>query len=265
MATELTFDPTPADNPEFSDEELDSLRVGEEAAEQERQLLAGKFQDAEELEKAYIELQQYLGKKNNGEELQGDEEASEEVEEEENEEEEEVSPAQSLITDASTEFFENGGLSEETMKAFNEMSSQQLVEAYMEMQAGTQPQQATPDLTQEEVNYIKNFVGGEESYENIVGWATESLSEDVINAYDQVVDTGDAGSIQLALAGLKAMYEDANGYEGRMLSGKAPQVVQQAFRSQAEVLQAMQDPRYDNDPAYRQDVFNKLEISDIQY
>ena len=61
------------------------------------------------------------------------------------------------------------------------------------------------------------------------------------------------------------MYEDANGYEGRMLSGKAPQVVQQGFRSQAEVLQAMQDPRYDSDPAYRQDVFNKLEISDIQY
>ena len=181
MATELTFDPTPADNPEFSDEELDSLRVGEQAAEAEQQLLAGKFQDAEELEKAYIELQQYLGKKNNGEELQGDEEASEEVEEEE----EEVSPAQSLITDASTEFFENGGLSEETMQAFNEMSSQQLVEAYMEMQAGAQPPQATPDLSQEEVNYIKNFVGGEESYESIVTWATESLSEDVINAYDK--------------------------------------------------------------------------------
>nr|BDD44275.1 hypothetical protein 21 [bacterium] len=263
MATELTFDPTPADNPEFSDEELDSLRVGEEAAEQEQQLLAGKFQDAEELEKAYIELQKHLGKKDNGEELQGDEEAPEE--EVEQEEEEEVSPAQSLITNASTEFFENGGLSEETMQAFNEMSSQQLVEAYMEMQAGAQPPQATPDLTQEEVNYIKNFVGGEESYENIVTWATESLSEDVINAYDQVVDTGDAGSIQLALAGLKSMYEDANGYEGRMLSGKAPQQTFQGFRSQAEVLAAMQDPRYDNDPAYRQDVFNKLEISDIQY
>ena len=60
MAT-LTYDPTPADQPEFSDEELDSLKVGEEMEQSEQQLLAGKYKDAEELEKAYIELQKKLG------------------------------------------------------------------------------------------------------------------------------------------------------------------------------------------------------------
>ena len=69
----------------------------------------------------------------------------------------------------------------------------------------------------------------------------------------------------MAVAGLKSQYEEVNGYEGRMLSGKgAPQQVD-TFRSQAEVVQAMADPRYDNDPAYRNDVFEKLSRSNIDY
>ena len=78
MAT-LTYDPTPADQPEFSEEELDSLQRGEEMQGEEQQLLAGKYKDAEELEKAYIELQKKLGA---GEEPESTEEESEEVEEE---------------------------------------------------------------------------------------------------------------------------------------------------------------------------------------
>ena len=58
---QLTYDPTPADQPEFSEEEQDSLRVGEELEEQQNQMLAGKFENAEQLEKAYLELQQKMG------------------------------------------------------------------------------------------------------------------------------------------------------------------------------------------------------------
>ena len=60
---------------------------------------------------------------------------------------------------------------------------------------------------------------------------------------------------------LKAQYEQANGYEGKMYTGKAPQTTGDIFRSQAELVQAMSDRRYDNDPAYRQDVIAKLERS----
>ena len=49
-----------------------------------------------------------------------------------------------------------------------------------------------------------------------------------------------------------------------MLTGKDEQTAD-GFRSQAEVVQAMNDPRYDRDEAYRQDVYNKLERSDIQF
>ena len=54
------------------------------------------------------------------------------------------------------------------------------------------------------------------------------------------------------------------GYEGRMLTGKAARAVD-GFRSQAEVVRAMSDPRYDSDPAYRQDVYDKLERSNVQF
>ena len=80
---------------------------------------------------------------------------------------------------------------------------------------------------------------------------------------DQVVDTANAPAIQLMVAGLMATYQENNGYEGRMLTGRAAQDVGsvQPFRSQAEVVQAMSDPRYDNDPAYRADIMQRLEIS----
>merc|ERR1711981_1551111 len=45
----------------FSAEEQDSLKVGEALAEEQSKKLAGKFEDAEALEKAYIELQSKLG------------------------------------------------------------------------------------------------------------------------------------------------------------------------------------------------------------
>ena len=58
---QLTYDPTPADQPEFSPEEQEALAIGEQAAADQQQMLAGKFKDAEALEQAYIELQKKLG------------------------------------------------------------------------------------------------------------------------------------------------------------------------------------------------------------
>ena len=60
MAT-LTYDPTPADQPEFSEEEMESLAIGERMEQEQQQLLAGKYEDAAALEKAYLELQGKLG------------------------------------------------------------------------------------------------------------------------------------------------------------------------------------------------------------
>ena len=258
---ELTYDPTPADNPEFNEAEMEAIAIGEAAAREQEAQYAGKFKDAEELEKAYIELQKKLGANDEGEaDVRGDSEQ----EETSQEEEVEVSPAAELITNASAEYAETGEISSEMMEQFSSMSSQELVDAYVEMQ-GQLPQQPSTDLSEGDVNNIKNSVGGEESYTNLMLWAADNMDPADVEAFDALVESGNARSIRLAAAGLKAQYEAQNGFEGEMLTGRAP--VQQAdvFRSQAEVVAAMSDPRYDRDPAYRNDVFEKLDRSSIDY
>ena len=55
MTEKLTYDPTPADAPELSEEEQNSLEVAEKLGEEEAKQYAGKFENAQELEKAYLE------------------------------------------------------------------------------------------------------------------------------------------------------------------------------------------------------------------
>lgn len=264
MADTITYDPTELPEGELTSDELNSLEVGEQLAQEQAELLAGKYRDAAELEQAYLELQKKLGS-------QEKEEPEAEVQEPDEDEVEEVeySAGAALIQEASNEFYQNGGqLTPETLDKFSQMSSRELVEAYMEIQANNpQPQQQAEvvDLSQQEVNVIQNSVGGEQAYSQLVGWAAENLPEEYINAYDSVVESGNVQAIQIAVAGLRAQYEQSMGYEGRMLTGKTAAAPADVFRSQAEVVRAMNDPRYDSDPAYRQDVFDKLDRSSIQY
>ena len=257
MAETLSYDPTP-EAEVLSEEEQDSLQVGQELKEQQEQLLAGKYKSAADLEKAYVELQKKLGE--GSDEEQGEAEPSEE-------EAPEVSPAQSLITDASAEYAEKGELSDEMMSKFSEMSSQDLVQAYMEMQANApQAETAEPvELSDNDINSIKNSVGGEVEYDKVIDWATNNLSESQIEAYDDIISTGNTDVIQMMVDGLKAKYDSANGFEGRMLTGKAANNSSDVFRSQEEVVSAIADPRYDRDPAYRNDVLEKLERSDVTF
>ena len=120
-------------------------------------------------------------------------------------------------------------------------------------------------MTDAQVNSVMNAAGGEANYNQIVEWAAGNLNERQIDAYDSVVDSGNPAAIGIAFQGLQAAYEEANGYEGRMLQGRAPNSAGEVFRSQAELVAAMGDPRYDNDPAYRADVIAKLEQSDLNF
>jgi len=257
MAETLSYDPTP-EAEVLTDEEQDSLQVGQELKEQQDQLLAGKYKSAEELEKAYVELQKKLGEGSEPEQGEAETEPSEE-------ETPEASPAQSLITDASAEYAEKGELSEEMMSKFSEMSSQDLVQAYMEMQANA-PKTAEPvELSDSDVNAIKNSVGGDAEYGKVIDWASKNMTESQINAYDDIIATGNAEAIQMMVNGLKAQYDSSNGFEGQMLSGKAPNSSRDVFRSQQQVVEAIADPRYDRDPAYRNEVLEKLERSDVTF
>ena len=274
MAETLTVDPTPeaevsgeVEGVSLTAEEQDSLQVGEQIQEQQAQLFAGKYKSAEELEKAYGELQKKLGEKGDEDsEEAGDSEPVESKEDsEETEETSQPSAAAELITSASNEFNEKGELTAETIAKFSSMSSQELVEAYMQVQ-GQLPQASqeaeVADISNAVVNEVKNAAGGETAYNNMVQWAGENLAQTSIEAFDNIINSGSVEAIKLAVSGLKAQYENSNGYEGTMLTGKAPTNTKDVYRSQAELVAAMSDRRYDNDPAYRQDVIAKLERSD---
>ena len=255
MAT-LTYDSTPADQPEFNEAEQEALAIGEQAVADQQQMLAGKFKDAEALEQAYIELQKKLGETNEDESVRDEEETAEE--------EVEANPTVDLINEASKLYAEKGELTPEIMEQFTSMSSTDLVNAYMEMQ-GNLPAAESPDLTDGEVNQIKNSVGGEEGYNQLMQWSGENLDQADIEAFDALVESGNARLIRLAVSGLKSEMEKAVGFDGEMVTGRAPNQPADVFRSQAEVVEAMGDPRYDRDPAYRNDVFEKLSRSNIQY
>ena len=259
-----------SDAGELTADEQDSLAVGEKLVEAQEGLLAGKYKDAEALEKAYIELQGKLGERDGKEEepkAEVESESEEVLQEESEESSEDYSEGAQLIVDASEEYWSNdGNLSSETLEKFNGMSSQDLVSAYMEYTKAN-PQQSEPvaDLTERDANSIKNSVGGEAQYNQMTQWAASNLEPNVIEAFDNLLDTGNAAAIQLAVNGIRAQYENATGYEGRMYSGKPPVSNSDVFRSQPELVEAMSDPRYDRDPAYRQDIIEKLDRSDIAF
>lgn len=265
MTDTLTYNSTDPEAPALTEDEQNSLEVGEKMAKQEEQLLAGKYKNAEELEQGYIELQKKLGTTDE-EKTESEEEVEKTTSEDDTEPE--VSAEVVLLNEANKEYWDNDGkLSEETIEKFSSMSSKDLVNAYLEATKDNPPpnQQQETDVAQQDINSIQNSVGGEKAYQDMIQWASNTLDEKAVSAFDDVVGSGNVQMIKLAVAGLKAQYDDNNGYEGRMLSGKASKTSGDVFRSQAEVVAAMGDPRYDRDPAYRNDIYEKLDRSDLKF
>jgi hypothetical protein len=262
-------------------EEARLLDVGEKLIEQEQEReqrkydqaredaeselrYAGKFKSAEDLEKAYKELEKKLGQKEpepaEDAEVE-EEEASEQEEEATTEEEPEISEEAQFLKEASEEYYSNNNqLKPETLKRLKELPSEKLVEAYLNSikDAPAAPPQV---LTDADAQSIINSVGGNEAYNQTLAWAADNLSPTEVAAYDNVVNSGNKDAIFFAVQALNQRYKDSVGFEGQQVSGKNVRNSVKGFRSQAELAQAISDPRYRNDPAYRMDVEDRLAAS----
>lgn len=262
MAEILSYDPS--SDPEvlasIESDEAESLAIGEEMINQANERLAGKYKNAQELEKAYIELEKKLGSREDVQETSAPEPT------EQPDEPSDSSPQIEAISRAAVEWNEKGELSPETLAEFEKMSSKELVEAYFKYEATIPTAEApqTVEISPQEINQIQNSVGGEAAYKQLVSWAADNFTQAEIEAFDSVVDSGNISAINLALAGLKARYTDAMGYEGNMIQGKAAAPAD-TFKSQAEVVRAMSDPKYDRDPAYRDEIMQKLARSNLKF
>jgi hypothetical protein len=225
---------------------------------------AGKFKSAEDLEKAYKELEKKLGQKESNDsptEEEPDGEESSENEEEDQEEEVAVSEEAEFLKSASEEYYSNNNqLKPETIQKLKEMPSEKLVEAYLNNVRNSPA--ATPQvLTDADAKSIVDSVGGTDSYNQTLAWAADNLSPTEVAAYDNVVNSGNKDAIFFAVQALNQKYKDSVGFEGQQVSGKNVRNSVKGFRSQAELAQAISDSRYRNDPAYRLDVEEKLAAS----
>ena len=228
----------------LSAEEQDSLKVGEQMQEAQDQLLAGKYKNAEELEKGYLELQQKLSSN----------QPAEKAEPEQTEESAEPTILDRIWEESTSQEEFSPELTEEISK----MSSTELANMYLDYRQANEGAEPARDFSKEEIQQLQGVVGGQENYTNMIDWAQKSLNETEVNMFDAVMAKGDPLAAFFAVRSLAYAYNDAVGYDGNVVQGKAPKQNTDQFRSQQELIQAMSDSRYENDPAYRQDVMDKL-------
>ena len=185
-------------------------------------------------------------------------EAKEETKEEPKEEEPDYEFLDKLWEESKNEKY-----SDELLDKLNDMKPADVAQLYLNYRSGvdTEPQ----ELTQEQATELQKSVGGEKQYNTMLQWASNNFDEAEISRYDKVMESGDPDAAYFAVQALAAKYNDGVGVEGKMLTGKPAKSGGDEFRSQAEVVRAMSDPRYEKDPAYRQDVYDKLERSNVKF
>lgn len=248
--TTLTYDSSESAPGELNAEEQDSLAVGEQMEAEQSKMLAGKFKDAEALESAYLELQKKLGS------------STEPESQDTPEPEPEVEPNFLDVL-----WNEQNEMSEATQDKLSKMDAKDLAQMYLEYRNNVEESSSaqSAQFTSEDIASLQETAGGEKEYEAMLGWAKDNLTEQEIQMYDSVMDRGDPQSAFFAIQALRYRYIDSVGSDGQMLTGRAASNTADVYRSQAELVEAMSDPRYESDPAYRSDVLTKLDRSDLNF
>ena len=117
----------------------------------------------------------------------------------------------------------------------------------------------------EDIEIIHNVAGGPEQYDELLRWAAGSLNQQEIQMFDHVIGLNDPYAAFFAVNMLKNAFDSTQDSDGELITGGRSADPADVFQSQAQVVEAMSDPRYDRDPAYRDAVMRKLENSNIQY
>ena len=236
----------------------DKLRQFEKT-ESENELIGGKFRTQEDLLKAYQELQTKLGTKETteeGEETTG--EAEETPKDKTTEEEEPVNETVDYMFELNEEFEKNGQLSEEAIDKLSSMDTKDLIANYMQYQAKASEQARAGLQNQQAIDAIKNSVGGDEAYGEMINWAAENLPPEEINDYNSITNSGNPTAIKFAVESLANRYRNSEGYEAPLVTGRKADSSVKPYRSQAELARDIGNPLYSTDPAFRQDVEDRL-------
>lgn len=230
----------------------------------EERLFAGKFKSAEDLEKAYAELQKKLGAKPKDEPKTPEEppaktEGTEPAEDAEAPKEEPKADTPAIdFAKLTAEFNENGGLTEETQATLSKLGvTPEVTELFF---AGVEA------ITASRVSVVHAAAGSAEEYTALVEWGKKNLSVTEQAAFDGALDRaivdGDAAAINLMIPAIKAkMQGDGPSYvqarPGQATGTTAP------FANRTEQNAAINDRRYGRDAGYTREVERRIEISDF--
>ena len=221
--------------------------------------LPEKFNSVDELVKSYSELEKKLGEQSQPTEKSVDPVSKAELK---------GQPKSDL--DIATKAVDSAGLNMESLSEEYAKEGKLADGSYKSLEKAGIPkdyvdrfiagQQAIAD---QQSSSVKEMVGGTQAYDSMSEWAGQNLSETEKTAYNSAVNSKDLEAVKLAVVGLKARYAQSTGSEPKLVEGKASPSGEQGFQSWAQVTQAMSDPRYAKDPAYQNEVKNKLANSKI--
>jgi hypothetical protein len=282
MAETIRYDTSddPVAAQAIAEKEAESLRIGEDLMNKQDKRLAGKYKTAEELEAGYLELQKRLGETpardtdttepepeyqlysddggvnyDTANELYGEQLGD-------------LFKSNDIDPFAMSKHFEenNGTLDDAMYEQLNKAGlNKDIVDNYLagvRGSLGTQPDPTTSILSDAEVQDLKGLAGGEQGYNNLMDWAGNNLGEEAAKDYDDVLATGNKSAVKFAITALMSKYEDANGRDTNLVTGK--ESAPETYRSMAEVVRDMNKPEYTQDEAFRDDVIRKLSASNLK-
>ena len=246
--------------------EEDRLRQYEqqESENEDVALIGGKFKSQADLLKAYKELESKLGSNEKEETTaEGGDGPEEEASEEEPPEadDDDTDETVNYMFELNKEFEDKGQLSEEAIDKLSSMDTKDLIKSYMKYQAKASQENTQASLQATEIARIKDSVGGEESYNEMIGWAAENLNQDEISDFNTVTESGNPIAIKFAVDSLHNRYRNSEGFEAPLVTGRKAASGVKPYRSQAELARDISNPLYTTDPAFRQDVEARLERS----
>ena len=213
--------------------------------------LPEKFKTAQELSKAYTELEKQFSAR------QTEEPAKEETKDLSIPKEEATEKSDSFSIDKyQDEYAEKGELSQ---KSYNDLAKQglskDLVDGYIAGQKS---------IADSQTSQVQEVAGGQQQYGELIAWAGENLSEAEQKSFNDLTETGSIDQIKMAVQGLMTRAGmTKTSVQQEMVQGDVNNVSVEQFNSVQQVTDAMNDPRYEKDPVYRKEVERKLANSSV--
>ena len=255
------------ETPPMSAEDLQTLAKNET---DDNGLILGKFKSVEDLAASYKELEGKLGTVTEEDQPQTEEEQTETNDTEFNAEEFYGDGLASVLEEVgidpqeiSNRFTESGEINEDDYSKLKEAGfSKQVIDTYLDGVRNATGASGE-DIATAQIQGIKDSVGGDDNYGKMVSWAIENLPAEEVKEFNTLTETANATAIKFAVQGLYSQYNNAMGVEPNLVSGKASSSGPTPYRSTAEVVTAMSDPRYGKDVTYTEDVQRRLGGSDV--